>query len=170
MTNSGNIFVTDYHNNRIRKIDSSGTVSTLAGSSKGYADGQGSSAQFHAPIAITILNEVLYVSDRNNHYIRRVDMAGNVSTLAGRGRVSFADGGAEEAGFAYPRAITNDGEDIIVADTHNHTIRRIDLDGTYVLPEVSTYAGRTSNGKEDGPRQEARISYQEVLFKTQRVM
>jgi hypothetical protein len=71
---SGNLFVTETINNRIRKITSGAVVTTLAGNTAGFADGSGSSALFDAPIAVCgdFANNTIYVADFNNHKIRKI--------------------------------------------------------------------------------------------------
>ena len=82
---SDNVYVADYWNNMIRKIDKSGNVTTYAGSgASGSNDGQGESASFNLPtgVSVDILGNV-YIADYGNHLIRKIDPNGNVKTLAG---------------------------------------------------------------------------------------
>jgi len=80
---SGNLFVSDYSNNLIRKITPQGEVSTLAGSQGGFADGMGQSAKFNAPWGICFdeNSQSLLVCDRNNSKLRRVRLNGEVTTV-----------------------------------------------------------------------------------------
>ncbi|KYG82210.1 NHL domain-containing protein [Roseivirga echinicomitans] len=122
----GNIFIVDSGNNRIRKIDQSGNVTTFAGSSAGFADGLGQSAQFNSPLYIAVdpYNN-LYVVDRFNHKVRKIDASGNVSTIAGS-TSGFYDGSAEESKFNTLAGIAIDhAGNIIVADAGNSRIRKI---------------------------------------------
>ena len=83
---SGNLYVADSYNHRIRKVTPNGEVSTLAGSEKGFADGQGSNAQFFHPTDIAIdAADNLYVADYGNLSVRKVTPNGEVSTLSGEG-------------------------------------------------------------------------------------
>ena len=75
----------DYNNNLIRKIDENATVSTLAGGSttNGWVDASGASARFYNPAGLIVDGSgTLYVADRGNHRIRKVDADGNVTTIA----------------------------------------------------------------------------------------
>jgi sugar lactone lactonase YvrE len=83
---TGNLYVTDTGNRRIRKVTPDGEVTTLAGSRQGFADGQGDSARFDWLGGIVIdATGNLYVMDCGNRRIRKVTPAGVVSTLAGNG-------------------------------------------------------------------------------------
>ena len=157
MDNAGNIYVTDYLNHRIRKIDSSGDVTTLAGDgTKGFADGQGTSAKFNMPVSIT-LDKVgnIYVSDYGNHCIRKIDSSGNVTTLAGNGTAGFADGIGTSAKFDLPCGVAVDNAgNVYVSDTKNHRIRKIDSSGN-----VTTLAGNGTGGFADGQGTSAKFNF-----------
>lgn len=149
----GQVFVVDRLNNRIRKITPAGEVSTLAGGGGlGYADGVGTSAMFRKPSGVTIdADGNLYVTDTNNHRIRKVTPEGVVTTVAGSGVIAFADGTGSAAAFSYPASAAVDPEgNIIIADTNNHRIRKMTPAG-----EVTTLAGTGAVGKDDGPALEA---------------
>jgi sugar lactone lactonase YvrE len=136
---SGNVYVADQLNHRICKIDPSGLVSTLAGSTQGYADGHGTAAMFNYPASVAVDAEGnVYVADQNNHRIRKIDPSGLVSTLAGS-IVDYADGQGVDARFNNPSGVAVDAAgNIYVADQGNHRIRKIDPSGL-----VSTLAGAT---------------------------
>src|SRR5947207_11537964 len=108
----------------------SGVVGTVASGpgEAGSNDGIGNAANLNAPFGITVARDGnIYVADTGNHTIRRVTPAGVVTTIAGHaGEPGSADGDGIAARFAGPVGIVakNDGT-LIVADTSNHTIRRI---------------------------------------------
>jgi len=152
---AGNIYVTDTGNNTIRKISSASgllmvsTVAGLAGTS-GSADGTGSAARFTYPYGMAIDgNGNLYIADTLNGTIRLVTPAGVVSTIAGlagnHGSVD-ATGSAARFGYPYGVALDSAGTTLYVADSLNHTIRRIATGGV-----VTTFAGQTgvSGSKDD---------------------
>jgi sugar lactone lactonase YvrE len=125
---AGYVYVADEGNNRIRKIDPNGTVSTLAGSSYGYADGNGTSALFSQPRGITVDSTgYVYVADTFSHRIRQVSPAGTVTTVAGTGFIGSLDGTADGATLYYPVALAIDESGILYAtsDLQLDTIRMI---------------------------------------------
>lgn len=156
---TGNVFVADKDNNRIRKIAPNGDVTTVAGSTQGYAEGTGTAAQFNKPKNLAIdASGNLYVTDADNFRIRKITPAGVVTTLAG-GSQGTANGTGEAAQFNYPNGISVDGNgNIYVADENNHLIRKITPAG-----EVTTLIG-TTNGDADGDVQTAQFSYPTGVF------
>lgn len=144
----GNIYVADQSNHRIRKISPGGLVTTLAGSSQGFAEGSGSAAQFNTPMGVAVdLAGNVYVADESNHRIRKITPGGLVSTFAGSGVPGYAEGNGSVAQFTSPRGVAVDaGGNVYVADLGNHRIRKITAAGT-----VSTLAGNGFLGFNDGP-------------------
>lgn len=151
----GTIFVADYSNHRLRRIDPSGIVSTLAGSGRpGYADGKGSEALLWGPdnIAMDHENNIL-VADADNFRIRKTTMEGVVTTVAGNGHMGYRDGEAVKAMFGYPTGVAADEQGrYYVADRRSHTVRLITAEG-----KVSTIAGIPHPGLVDGIGMEARF-------------
>lgn len=142
----GNLIVVDSNNSRIRKISPTGQVTTLAGSTAGYANGVGVAAQFNYPRGVVVdKTNNLYITDYTNHRIRKVTPAGVVSTVAGLGTAGAADGAALSAQFSNPYGITIDALGALyIGDYGNHRIRIITPEGT-----VSTMLGSTA-GFADG--------------------
>jgi DNA-binding beta-propeller fold protein YncE len=138
---SGNVYVADTGNHIIRIVSSAGFVSTFAGwpGIAGASDGLGSAARFNNPNGVAVdASGNVYVADTANHTIRRVSSAGFVSTFAGSpGIAGASDGVGPAARFNNPKALAVDASgNVYVADTFNHTIRRVSSTGA-----VNTLAG-----------------------------
>ena len=131
---AGNVYITDALNHLIRKITPERVVTTLAGSGTGagnwigaFADGIGTNASFSAPSHIVIDSfGNLIVTDSANHRIRKVTPDGVVTTIAGSGSATWADGVATAAGFSNPAGIAIDASgNIYFVDRNNHRIRTL---------------------------------------------
>ena len=137
-----------------------GTVTTFAGSpgDRGSTDGTGAAARFYLPSGIAVGPDgFVYVADSANNALRKISPAGVVSTLAGSpGNFGTFDGPGSTALFDFPAGLAVDESGMIfVADSYNHTIRRVTPGG-----EVSTVAGLAgTNGSSDGTGATARFSY-----------
>jgi sugar lactone lactonase YvrE len=154
---TGNVYVTDFDSHVIRKISTSGIVTTFAGSSMGSADGNGASAQFAYPSGLAIDKDGnLYVGDSHSLTIRKITPGGLVTTVAGLAdRPGTADGPAATARFNSVHAVAVDRSGNIYATDYTYiqsagatryvkpgpsaTVRRIDATGV-----VSTIAGQRS--------------------------
>jgi sugar lactone lactonase YvrE len=144
---SGNVIVADYNNHRIRKVTPGGVVTTLAGSTYGFADGTGTGASFYFPTGVAVDSSGnVIVADSNNHRIRKVTPGGVVTTLAGGGSYGFSDGAGAGALFMDPSGVAVDSRgNVIVADRNNHRIRKLTPGGV-----VTTLAGSGSATFADG--------------------
>jgi sugar lactone lactonase YvrE len=156
---NGNVFVADAGNSSIRKISSSGAVTTFAGSSgsAGSADGTGGVARFNAPQGIAVdATGNIYVADTNNDTIRKITSGGTVTTLAGvAGQSGSSDGPGGSARFNGPYALTVDSSgNVYVADLVNATVRKIDTSGN--VTTLAGLAGKT--GFADGAGALARFN------------
>ena len=159
---SGNIYVADTFNQTIRKVipsGSLGTTSTLAGLAAGIGstDGTGTVARFNNPFGAAVDGAGnTYVADKNNHTIRKITSAGVVSTLAGSAGIPGAvDGPGGTARFRSPGGVALDGSgNVYVADTGNHTIRKITPAG--VVGPLAGTAGL--QGQTDGTGSAARFN------------
>ncbi|MCC6369642.1 MAG: T9SS type A sorting domain-containing protein [Bacteroidia bacterium] len=157
----GNIYVADLGGPSVRVIYPNGNVNTLAGSSIGYADGQGSSAKFMTVMGMAADNYGnIYVADQQNYKIRKITPGGFVTTFAGS-VAGDADGLGVNARFAYPTGMVVDSKNnLYVADANNNKIRKIDTTGY-----VSTFAGSGVFGFVDGQSSAAQFrSPKEILI------
>ena len=145
--NAGNLYVTDRNNHRIRKIViATGEVTTLAGSTLGFADGTGTGAKFVSPNGITIDNAGnLYVVDQDDYRIRKIVIAtGVVTTIAGTGAAGAANGISTAASFQNPRNVIGDNAGNLYV-TDGYRIRKIVI----ATGEVTTFAGSIQGYTDD---------------------
>lgn len=153
----GSLYVADYANHAIRLIDTvSGDVDTLAGAEiAGDADGKGKSSSFNYPYGIASDRTSLYVADYDNHAIRKIEIESEkVTTVAGSGKEGAANGTGKTASFRHPRGVAVIADNLYVADTFNHSIRRIAI----TTGKVTTLAGTGSPGFADGSGSAAAFS------------
>jgi hypothetical protein len=147
---AGNVYIADSFNNRIRKVDTSGIITTIAGNgSPGYTgDGPAASAGLNDPSGVAVdKSGNVYVADNSNHRIRKIS-GGTISTIAGTGVGGFSgDGGpAVKAQVFNPTHLTVDsGGNLYIADYSNNRIRKIDTSGT-----ITTVAGTATPDNQGG--------------------
>jgi serine/threonine protein kinase, bacterial len=125
---AGNLYVSEYAGNRIRKVTAAGVVTTLAGSgAAAFADGTGAAASFNGPTGVALdAQGAVYVADGGNHRIRKVTPMGEVTTLAGSGTAAFAEGIGAAASFDRPTNLAADpAGNLYVADAGNERIRKV---------------------------------------------
>lgn len=136
---AGNFYVSDSANQRIRKIDPSGTVITIAGTgTAGYVDGPGASAQFSGPAGAAVDTAgTVYVTERDGNRVRKIDTAGNVTLVAGSttGAAGTVNAVGSAARFNSPHncRVSADGTTLYVADQNSNAIRKIDIATTNVI-------------------------------------
>ena len=158
---AGNLFITDSANLRIRKVDSAGVITTVAGTGNRGFSGDGGSAteaRLDSPWGVAVDGAGnLFFADRGNDRIRKVDSAGVITTVAGTGNLGFSgDGGpATAARLSSPSGVAVDGVgNLFIADWGNDRIRKVDPAGV-----ITTIAGTGEFGfsGDGGPATEARL-------------
>jgi len=139
----GNLYIADTGNHRVRRLDPSGFIDTVAGfgeSGFGGDGGRAKEAMLSSPSGLAIDSDgVLYVADTENHRIRRIDPDGIITTMAGCGERGFSgDGGPASMCRLHTPSDVACGPDgsLFIADTVNHRIRKVFRDGT-----ITTVAG-----------------------------
>jgi len=161
---SANLYVAEYSNNRVRRVDlATGTITTFAGTGVAGFGGDGgpaTAAQLNGPTYVAGGSGNLYISENNNNRVRRVDLAtGTITTFAGTGTVGSAgDGGpATAAELRSPGGLAVDSGNVYIADTANHRVRRVDL----ATGAITTFAGTgvAGFGGNSGPATAAQFNF-----------
>ncbi len=135
---SGNIYISDNFNNRIRKVDASGNISTIAGNGTGGYSGDGgaaTAAMINRPTGITTdATGNIYFADESNHVIRKVTVStGIITTVAGNGIAGYSTGVATGANLKQPKDVAVDASgNIYIADWMNHRVRMVNTSGNIV--------------------------------------
>jgi len=145
---AGNLYIADSDNNRIRKVNTAGVITTVAGTGNYQYNGdniQATSANLQTPQYVTTdSQDILYIADTNNQRIRKVNTSGIISTVAGNGTNGFSgDGGqSTSAQLNYPRGMFIDSaNNLYIADMYSSVIRKVDAYGI-----ITTIAGNTTTG------------------------
>lgn len=160
----GNLYIASADQHVVLKLDAAGKLSVAAGDGRsGFAgdDGPAAEAQLNQPAQVAVdLSGNLYIADRGNHRIRRVDAAsGIITTVAGTGEPGFAgdDNLAAYALLSSPAGVAVDaGGNVWIADTGNHRIRFVSA----VTGRIKTVAGdgTAGFGGDGGPAREAQLA------------
>jgi sugar lactone lactonase YvrE len=159
---TGALYISDHGNHRVRKITADGKISTVAGTGvAGFKgdDGPAASAQLSGPYALAVSDaDVLYITDGNNHRVRKVAADGSISTVAGKGTAGFSgDGGpATSAQLNLPLGVVVDSTGTLyISDYNNHRVRKVTPDG-----EITTLAGKGTAGfgGDGGPAAAAQLN------------
>ncbi len=163
---SGNLYIADQFNNRIRKVDLSGNITTVAGNgTAGYTGdgGAATSAELNSPEAVILDSSGnMYIADTGNSVVRKVTSGGTISTIAGNftdGPGFAGDGGvATSAQLNHPSALALDSQgNLYIADTSNNVVRILTTD-----TNINTYAGNFGAGVgftgDGGPATSARLN------------
>jgi len=165
---SGNIFIADGYNNRVRKV-SAGVITTVAGNgTKGFSGdgGPATAASLNFPVAVAVdAAGNLFIADLYNNRIREVSAAGIITTVAGNGASNAqsgqgafsGDGGpATSAGLNGPFGVAVDAAgDLFISDLYNNRVRKVSASGT-----ITTVAGNGTQGftGDGGPATAAQIA------------
>ncbi len=163
---SGNLFISDSHNNRIRCVNPAGVITTYAGTGSASYSGDGSSATtatLNNPSGIaTDANGNVFVADYNNNCIRKISATGIIYTIAGNDSAGFkGDGGPATAAWLFgPTSVAVDkAGNIFIADNLNSRVRKVDTTGI-----ITTIAGNglTSFSGDGGPAINAELDARSV--------
>ena len=129
---SGNIYLADQNNNVVRKVNTSGTITTFAGTgAPGFAGDSGPATQalLNGPLGVCVApSGVIYVNDQGNHRVRAIATDGTITTVAGSGStLSFGDGGpATSAGMTIPiRCAVDQSGNLYIVDQGAYTVRKV---------------------------------------------
>jgi uncharacterized protein (TIGR03437 family) len=164
---AGNLYIADNHNHRIRQVNPSGTISTVAGTgSQGYAGdgGAATSAKLNEPIGLWVdAAGNLYIADTGNGRIRRVDPSGKIATVAGGGTSSPRDGSAATAvSLLGPYGVSMDAAgNLYIGEASANRVRVVSPSGI-----IATIAGNGSSGYsgDGGPAGSAALWYPTSVF------
>jgi len=160
---AGNLYIADSSNQRIRRISSDGTITTVAGNGVTGFSGDGgpaTGASLAFPLGMAMdSGGNLYFADGNNNRVRRISPAGVITTVAGDGVGHFAgdQGPASSASLDVPEDVAFDGAgNLYIADAGNNRVRKVDSSGL-----ISTLAGMGDNGfsGDGGPATEAMLNF-----------
>ncbi|HXB73149.1 MAG TPA: hypothetical protein VNY05_33235 [Candidatus Acidoferrales bacterium] len=149
---AGNIYLAEELNNRVRKVDTNGVITTFAGTgTAGFSGDNGPAlqAQLSGPLGLCVApSGDIYVTDQGNKRVRKISPSGTITTVAGNGfGVSGGDGGpATSAGMVIPiRCAVDQNSNLFIVDQGAHVIRKVNADNL-----ISTYAGTTQGFSGDG--------------------
>ncbi|GGR31424.1 NHL repeat-containing protein [Streptomyces netropsis] len=159
----GNLYISEWDGHRVRKVNRSGIITTVAGNgTAGYVSdgGPAIATRLHYPDGLAFDREGnLYIAEHGNHRVRKVTPSGIITTVAGNGTAGFvSDGGpAIATQLNSPRKVAVDeAGNLYIADANNHRIRRVGPDGI-----ITTVAGNGTAGYVDdgGPAAGTRIYF-----------
>jgi sugar lactone lactonase YvrE len=150
---SGNVYVVDSYNSRVRKIAASGVITTVAGTGRQGYSGDGAvatSAELNFPQDIAVDSAGnLYIADTNNSRIRKVSSNGIITTIAGNGTAGYLgdNGPASSAELSYPYGVAVSASGVVyIADTANSVIRQISTTGTITTVAGNGFSGYSGDG------------------------
>ena len=158
----GNIYISHRSQNRIRKLNPNGIITTIAGNGIAAFSGDGGNAldaSLNFPAGLVFDRGNLYIADRNNHRIRKIDINGIITTVAGIGVPGCChdNGPAIDASLNFPSDVDIDLEgNLFISDRSNNRIRKVNINGI-----ISTIAGlgKPGFGGDFGPADKALLKY-----------
>jgi sugar lactone lactonase YvrE len=151
---SGNLYFSDIHFHRVRKVTTDGIISTVAGTGTAGFSGDGgpaASSQLNGPIGVAVDSEAsLYIADQSNFRIRKVTTSGVISTVAGNGTsgLNLDTGPATEAQLSLPAGVAVDSAgDLYIADPGNFTVRKVSFANSFEMffPQVAVGGGYSTS-------------------------
>ena len=171
VTPNGEVFFTDQNNHRVRKILRTGETVTICGTGiAGYNgdDQPATQAQLNTPSFVLVSSrDEVYISEANGHRIRKILTNGNIVTVVGTGEGGYNgdDIPATEAMIKHPYGLfVNDDNELYIADSGNHLIRKVSPSGT-----ISTVLGQVViTGKQNvkGSMAQTTLNYPSAVFVT----
>jgi sugar lactone lactonase YvrE len=144
---AGNVYIAEFVNHRVRKVDPTGTITTFAGNgTQGFAgdNGPATGAQLNFPFGLAVdSSSNVYIGDADNNRVRKVDATGKITTFAGGGTMGLGDGGpATSARLSTPQGLAFDAAgNLYIAETTGARVRKVDTSGT-----ITTVAGNGGLG------------------------
>ena len=149
LDSTGNLYIADQANGRVRKVDSTGNITTIAGGGTSKAEGvQATSVALNAPAAVAVDSAGnLYIAEFGANRIRMIGMDGNIHTIAGNGLAGFAGDGAvaTSASFNGPTGIAVDAQgNVYIADSLNSSIRKLSPLASLPTPSINTISNAGS--------------------------
>src|SRR5262245_25177990 len=164
---AGNLFIADFNNNRIRKVTAAGVITTVAGTGRSFPfsggfsgdGGAASAAQLNLPLGLAVDGDNLLIADSSNQRVRKVNLGGVITTVAGNGAFTGFSGDFGPATAAELRspagvAVDSDGN-LFLADTFNNRIRKVNPAG--VITTVAGH-GEFSFSGDGGPATAAQLN------------
>ncbi|MEU1465501.1 NHL repeat-containing protein [Streptomyces sp. NPDC005727] len=150
---SGNLYIADYSNHRVRKVTPDGIITTVAGNGQaGFVSdgGPAVATKLNAPIGVAVDGDGnVYIADYGNHRVRKVTPDGIITTVAGNGQAGFvSDGGpavATKLNYPWGMAVDGDGN-LYIADRYNHRVRKVTPNGIITTVAGNGVAGYIADG------------------------